>query len=73
MLGQFLGIGQEVVASVLSSSLFLPAPAGAGDRPDGDRAFADAHQDLGARSDDRETAEIEEIEEGRRIETAERP
>ena len=48
------------------------ARPGAGDRADGDRAVAHAHQDFRAGAGDRKAAEIEEVEEGRGIDPPQR-
>ncbi len=72
VLGTFLGIGQQ---GHLKRLVFLRGAAArprAGDRPDGDGALAHPDQDLRARSRYGETAEIEEVEKGRRIDPAER-
>ena len=59
VLGAFLGIGEQLLLQRLVLVRGRAARAGAGDRPDGDGAVAHAHQDLGARADDREAAEVE--------------
>ena len=71
VLGAFLGVGQQ---RALERQVLGPvdaAAAGAGERPDGDDALADPHQDLGARPHDRETlrigGQLEHVEEGRRV------
>ena len=61
--------------SAASSCVFdsIPAaPPRAGDGPDRYLAFARAHQNFGARTDDLEVTEIEVAEEGRRIDAAQR-
>ena len=60
VLGALLGVGEQLVgerAVVLGRRAARP---GAGDRADGDLAVAHPDQDLGARADDREAAEIED-------------
>ena len=49
-----------------------PRRVRAGDRPDGHLAVAHAHQDLRARADEREVAEVEMEQERRRVEAAQR-
>ena len=72
MLGALLRIGQQVGGERLVLGRRCAAPARAGDRADGDLAVAQPHQDLRARADDREAAEIEEEQEGRGVEPAQR-
>src|SRR3546814_2160136 len=56
-------------SDVCSSDL---ARAGAGDGSDRDLAAADADQDFGRRANQRKAGQVEEIEEGRRIDAAQR-
>jgi hypothetical protein len=49
------------------------ALAGAGDRPHGDVAVLEAHQDLRRGADHLEVLEVEEEHVGRRVEAADRP
>ena len=72
VLGALLGIGQQLVRQRLVLGRRRAAPAGAGERADGDRAVAQPHQDLRARADQREVAEVEEEQERRGVEPAQR-
>ncbi len=67
VLGPFLGIGLELF---LQGGVLLrrgAAGAGAGDGADGDLAVAQAHQDLGARTDELEAGEVQVEQEGRGV------
>ena len=72
VLGALLRIGQQLGLERLVLVRRRAARPRAGDRADGDRAVAHPHQDLRARADDREAAEIEEIQERRGIDPAQR-
>ena len=67
MLGALLGIGKQ--AGFVGNILLAGGAAGAraGDRADGDFTFTHAHQNLGARSDQRKARQIEKIEERRGV------
>ena len=73
MLGALLGIGQQLIGERLILFGRCPAWPCAGNRPDGDLAVANPDQNLGARSDHGEAAEIQIIEEGGGIDPAQRP
>ena len=69
VLGALLGIGEQHFGlSAWSSASVGATAARAGDRADGDLAVAHAHEDLGARADEGEGAEIEVEEERRGVE-----
>ncbi len=51
MLGLLLGVGQQLLGQPRVLGRVAPRGACAGDRPDGDLAVAQPHQDLGARPD----------------------
>ncbi len=72
MLGALLGIGHQLVRKARIVFRRCTAPARAGDGPDRHRAVAQPHQNLGARTHDREARKREMIEEWRRIEPAKR-
>ena len=72
MLGVLLGIGEQAFAVRLVLFARGAARAGAGDRADSHLAIAHADEDFRARSDHRETGEIEEVEEWRRVYAPER-
>ena len=72
VLGALLRIGEQLVLERLVLVRGRAARARAGDRPDGHRAVAHAHQDFRARADDREIAEVEEEQERRGIDAAQR-
>ena len=72
MLGAFLGIGEKLSLERLILVRRRAAPARAGDRADGDGAAGRLDQNFGARSGDREAAEIEKIQIRRRIDPAQR-
>ena len=65
--GAFLGIGEQ--ARLVGAVFFggMTARASPGDRANGDFAVADAHEDFRARPDQCKAGQIEEIEEGRRV------
>ena len=72
VLGQLLGVAQQVLGQARVLGGVGAARPGAGDRPDGDPAAAQAHQDLRARADHGEAVQVEEEEEGRGVEPPER-
>ena len=72
VLGALLRIGEQLVLERLVLVRGLAARARAGDRADGHVAVAHAHQDLRARAGDREAAEVEEEQERRRVDPAQR-
>ena len=59
MLGQFLGVGQQVFFQRQILGLVPAARTGAGDRAHGDHAIFQAHQDLGRRPDDIKVVQVE--------------
>ena len=63
VLGALLRVGQKLFAEALVLLRRFSARSRAGDRTDGHVAIAHANQDLRARTDDRKTVEVEEIEE----------
>ena len=73
VLGTFLGIGQQFGFQRLIFFVGRAAPPGAGERADGHDAVAQPHQDSGLRADDGEAAEIQEEQEGRRVDPPQRP
>ena len=72
VLGALLRIGEQLLLQRLVLVRRRAARPRAGDRADRHRAVAHAHQDLRARAGDREAAEVEEVEERRRIDPAQR-
>ena len=72
VLGPLLRVGQQVGGELAVLRRRRAARPGAGDRADGHLAVAQPHQDLRARADDGEVAEIEEEQEGRGVEPAQR-
>src|SRR3546814_5513464 len=72
MLGALLGIGEQRFAVLDILGTGAAARAGAGDRTDRDLFVADADQNFGRRSDQREAGQVEEIEEGRWVDAPQR-
>ena len=72
MLGPFLRVGQQFGFQRLVFLVRRAAPAGAGERADGDLAVAQPHQDFRAAADHGEAAEIEEEQERRRVDPPQR-
>ena len=70
--GQFLGVAQQVGGQRLVLGCVAAALAGAGERADGDRFVAQPDEDFRAGPDDGEAAEIEEEQEGRRVQPPQR-
>jgi hypothetical protein len=64
VLGQLLGVGQQLCGQFLVAGRGRAALAGAGDGANGHLAILHPHQDFRARSGDGEVAEIEEIHVG---------
>ena len=73
MFGALLRVGQQFLADRLVLGAVPAAMARAGDRADGDAVVPHTNQNLGARADNGEIGEVEEIEEGRRIDPPQRP
>src|SRR5205085_8460338 len=73
MLGALLRISEQTLLVLLVFVRGFAARHRAGDRAYRDGAVAHAHQNFRARSRDREAAEIEKEQEGRRIDSAKRP
>src|SRR5258706_7479253 len=70
MLGALFFVRHQLVCEVLIFfRCFAPRPR-AGNRADGHSALAQTHENLRARSDDREVGKIQEVEERRGIEPA---
>ena len=72
VLGQFLGVAQQLVGQFLVAGRRRAALAGAGDGADRDLALLDLDQDFRARAGDGEVAEIEEVHVGRGVGAAQR-
>ena len=72
VLGPLLRIGQQLPLQRLVLLGRRAPAAGAGERADGHHAVAQTHQDLRAGADDGEAAEIEEEQEGRRVDPPQR-
>ncbi|MDT4829051.1 hypothetical protein FQZ97_624610 [compost metagenome] len=72
MLGQLLGVGQQVLFQRHVGFLGGAARAGAGDRAHGDQAVLDAHQHFRRTAHHVEVAEVEEVHVGGRVEAAQR-
>src|SRR3546814_16217256 len=72
MFGEFLGIGQEFPGKDTILRRILPAPPRPGEGSYRDLLVAHSHQNLRTRPDDGEIAEIQEEQERRRIEDAQR-
>ena len=73
MFGALLRIGQQLGRQLAILRRGGAPPARAGDGADGDAVVAQAHENLRARADDAETSEIEEEQERRRVQAAQRP
>src|SRR3546814_10472233 len=72
MLGALLGIGEQRFAALDILGTGAAGRAGGGDRTDRDLFVADADQNFGRRSDQREAGQVEEIEEGRWVDAPQR-
>src|SRR5262245_44534446 len=72
MLGTFLLVGEQLFRETAVLFQCGAARARPRDGPDGDLAVAQAHEDFGARADDREAGEFQEIEKRRRVQTSQR-
>ena len=72
VLGDFLGIGQQVLFQGQVSLLVGTTRAGAGNRAHGDQAIFQAHQHLRRAADHVEVAEVEEVHIRRRVDATQR-
>src|SRR3546814_9402464 len=70
--GEVLRVAQQILGKRAVLGRRGAARARAGDRADGDRVVAQAHQDLWTGADDGEAAQVDEEEEGRGVQPAQR-
>src|SRR5437868_4505200 len=73
MLGAFFLVRQQLGLEGLVLLWRRAARTRAGERANGHRAFAHAHEDLRARAGDRKASEVEEVQKGRRVDPPQRP
>ncbi|MGV8635984.1 chorismate-binding protein, partial [Pseudomonas aeruginosa] len=72
MLGDLLGVRQQILLQCQVGLFVDPARTGTGDRAHRHQAILDPYQHLRRAAHDMEVAEVEEVHVGRRIETAQR-